>query len=74
MITSSTYKVDLLNSDNYIVWQRHLKWILDDQELWGVINGSELILILADPRAITPAEQMAIEDWKRKNKKANVKY
>ena len=67
MTANITYKVD---PDNYIAWQRHLEWILDDQELWDVTNRSELEPKPTNPKAVTPAEQTAIDDWKRRDKKA----
>ena len=70
MTANITYKVDPLIGDNYIAWQRHLKWILDDQDLWDVTNGSELEPKPTNPRAITPAKQTTIDDWKKRDKKA----
>ena len=70
MTTTNNYKIDALTSDNYITWQRCLKWTLDNLELWEVTNGLETEPIPLDPRIITPAKQTAINKWKKKDKKA----
>ena len=50
MVTSNnSYKVDPLNGDNYITWNRRLEWILDDLDLWDITNGTEMMPEPVDP-------------------------
>ena len=59
-----------MNGDNYVTWSRRLEWILDDLELWEIANGTETIPEPVDPRALTQAERNMINEWKKKDKKA----
>ena len=70
MMTSSnnTYKIEPLNGVNYVAWC--LEWILDNPDLWEINNGSEKEQVLADPWVATQAEEIAIAEWKKKDKKA----
>ena len=43
--------------------------ILDDLELWELTSGMEAEPELADLKAITSAEQTAINEWRKKDKK-----
>ena len=75
MVTTNTYKIDLLTGNNYITWQRHLKWILDDLALWALTNGLEQEPEPVDQKAITPAKQTAIDNMEEKrseSKKRNL--
>ena len=71
MSSTSTYKIDPLNGDNYTAWQQRLEWILDDLELWDVTTGAELMPMPADSAAVTAAEKQAIVVWKKQDKKAH---
>ena len=68
--TNNTYKIEPLNGENYIAWHRCLEWILDDLDLWAVMNGTEKEPTLVDPWTVTKSEQTAIDEWKKKDKKA----
>ena len=68
--SNDSYKVDPLNRDNYVTWSRCLEWILDNLELWEITNGTETISELVDPWAPTQVEHNAINEWKKKDKKA----
>ena len=69
MATSNNYKIDPLNEENYVTWWRCLEWILDDLDLWAITNGMELELQSIDPWAVTQAERMVLNEWKKKDKK-----
>ena len=66
---NTSHKIDSLNRDNYATWQCHLKWILDDQDLWDITVGIEAEPTPAEPNNISEAERYVIADWKRKDKK-----
>lgn len=68
-MSNNIYKVDPLNRDNYTAWQRHLEWILDDQDLWDLTNRTEMELTPIDDK-VTTQEGLAIAEWKKKDKKA----
>ena len=38
---SSTYNIDKLTESNYRSWAQQLEWILDERNLWEIVNGSE---------------------------------
>jgi hypothetical protein len=38
---SSTYQVDKLTKTNYRGWAQQLRWILDERELWELVDGKE---------------------------------
>ena len=38
---SSTYAIDKLTESNYRSWSQQLEWILDEKDLWEVVNGTE---------------------------------
>jgi Domain of unknown function (DUF4219) len=67
---TTSYKIDLLNGDNYTAWRRRLKWILDDQDLWEVTTGTEAESVPAKTETVTPAEQQAITEWKKRGERA----
>jgi Domain of unknown function (DUF4219) len=67
--SNNMYKVDPLNRDNYAVWRRQLKWILNNLDLWNVTIRAETEPELADHKNVTAAEQQVIADWRRKDKK-----
>ena len=68
--SNNMYKIDPLNGDNYAVWRRRLKWILDDLDLWDVMIGREMEPLLANADKITAIEQQEINDWRKRDKKA----
>ena len=68
--SNNTYKIDPLNGENYIAWRRRLEWILDDSDLWMVTDGLEMEPVPVDARVPTQAEQTAINEWKKKDKRA----
>ena len=68
--SNNSYKVDPLNGDNYITWNRRLEWILDDLDLWDITNGTEMMPEPVDPCVPTQVECNAINAWKKKDKKA----
>ena len=70
MNANTNYKVNPLNGDNYIAWQRHLEWILDDQDLWGITIGLEKKPIPVDAMKVGSEEALVIVEWMRKEKKA----
>ena len=70
MAMTNNYKINPLNGENYILWQRHLEWILDDLDLWVITDGTELEPQLIDPQVATQAEKIVIIEWKKKDKKA----
>ena len=38
---SSTYHVDKLTETNYRSWAQQLRWILDERDLWELVEGTE---------------------------------
>jgi hypothetical protein len=38
---SSTYNIDKLTETNYSSWAQQLQWILDERNLWDLVNGTE---------------------------------
>ena len=60
--SNNTYKIDPLNGDNYMVWHLQLKWILDNLDLWDVMIGREMELLLVNADKITMTEQQEIND------------
>jgi hypothetical protein len=46
---SSTYNIDKLTETNYRSWAQQMQWILDEKDLWEVVNGKEV-----EPKAPTP--------------------
>ena len=38
---SSTYNIDKLTETNYRSWAQQLQWILDERNLWEIVNGTE---------------------------------
>ena len=68
--SNNSYKVDPLNGDNYVTWNRCLEWILDNLDLWDSTNGTEMMPEPVDPQAPTQAECNTINEWKTKDKKA----
>src|SRR5438046_1107527 len=38
---SSTYHIDKLTETNYRSWAQQLRWILDERELWELVEGTE---------------------------------
>jgi len=38
---SSTYNIDKLTESNYRSWAQQMEWILDEKDLWEIVNGSE---------------------------------
>ena len=70
MSTSNNYKIDPLDGENYVAWWRRLEWILDDLDLWTITNGTEPEPQPIDPQVVTQAERMALNEWKKKDKKA----
>jgi hypothetical protein len=38
---SSTYNIDKLTETNYRSWAQQLQWILDERNLWDIVNGTE---------------------------------
>ena len=38
---STIYHVDKLTEMNYRSWAQQLRWILDERELWDLVNGTE---------------------------------
>ena len=38
---SSTYTIDKLTESNYRSWAQQLQWILDEKDLWEVVDGTE---------------------------------
>ena len=65
MAMNNNYKIDLLNGENYVAWQRRLEWILDDLDLWAITNGTEPEPQPIDPWAVTQVERMALTSAKR---------
>ena len=39
---SSTYNITKLNETNYRSWSQQLRWILDERDLWELVNGEEV--------------------------------
>ena len=37
---SSTYSIDKLTESNYRSWAQQMEWILDEKDLWEVVNGT----------------------------------
>ena len=68
--SNNTYKIDPLNGDNYTVWSRWLKWILDDLDLWDIMIGREMELLPVNANKITVIEQQEINNWRKRDKKA----
>ena len=62
--------IDLLNSNNYAAWHHWLEWILNDLDLWDITIVTEMEPKLADLKNMTAAEQQAMADWRKKDKKA----
>ena len=56
------------------MWHRHLKWILDDLDMWVVTNGMEKELTPVDPHMVTKADQTVIDEWKKMDKKAKKNF
>lgn len=38
---SSTYNIDKLTESNYRSWAQQLQWILDERDLWNIVEGKE---------------------------------
>ena len=38
---SSTYHIDKLTETNYRSWAQQLRWILDERDLLGIVEGTE---------------------------------
>ena len=68
--SNNMYKIDPLNRDNYAVWRRWLKWILDDLDLGDVTIGREMEPLLVNADKITTIEQREIDGWRKRDKKA----
>jgi Domain of unknown function (DUF4219) len=67
MMTTTTYKIDPLNGDNYAAWHRRLEWILDNLDLWDVTTSRTAEPIRTDARNVTTAEQQEIDEWRKKD-------
>src|SRR5579871_458585 len=78
---SSTYHIDKLTETNYRSWAQQLQWILDERDLWELVEGTEVKPVL--PQAATSTgegtstattttqeHQEAQSAWLRKAKKA----
>src|SRR2546423_96859 len=39
---SSTYNIDKLTETNYRSWAQQMQWILDERNLWDIVNGMEI--------------------------------
>ena len=57
---TSTYNIDKLTESNYRSWSQQVKWILDELELWDIVDGKEV--------KPSSAEELAV--WNKKAKKA----
>ena len=70
MMTNNTApKIDPLNGDNYTTWKRHLEWILDDLDLWPLVDGTDKEPEPVDVRNPTADEKQAVEEWRKRDKK-----
>ncbi len=61
---SSTYAIDKLTESNYRSWAQQLEWILDEKDLWEVVNGTEqkpIRATVAGSSTETPAPTAADE-------------
>ena len=56
--------------DNYIAWKRRLEQILDDLDLWALVQGTETQPIPINIRNATAVEAQEITDQVKKDKKA----
>ena len=66
---NTTPKIDPLNGDNYTAWKRCLEWILDNLDLWPLVDGTEKEPEPVDVRNPTADEKRAVEEWRKRDKK-----
>jgi len=45
------YNIDKLTESNYRSWAQQIEWILDDKDLWEIVNGT-----VKEPTIQPPAE------------------
>src|SRR5579859_8283878 len=78
---SSTYSIDKLTESNYRSWAQQMEWILDEKDLWEVVNGTAKAPTIqqassADSTSATQtaeereAFEKSVQDLKAKAKKA----
>ena len=74
---SSTYNIDKLTETNYRSWAQQLQWILNERNLWEIVNGTEAQPLRpvraaaastststeTTPTALTEAEQAAMNEY-----------
>ena len=68
-INNTAHKIDPLNGDNYT--KRRLEWILDDLDLWLLVDGTGKEPEPVDVRNPTAGEKRAVEEWRKRDKKTN---
>ena len=68
--SSGSYRIELLNEDNYIPWKRRVIAILRDRDLLGHVDGTTTKPEPATAGSPTAAEKKAIEDWEKNDGKA----
>ena len=58
MEESKSYSIEKLNESNYRSWSQVIESHLDDQDLWGIVNGTDKQpLSLTVPVGAQTAEQ-----------------
>jgi hypothetical protein len=81
---SSTYNIAQLNGTNYRSWAQQLQWILDERDLWQLVNGQETkpavttTATVVEPQQESSSESAAadviklaeVTAWTKKSKKA----
>lgn len=70
MVESSSYRIELLNEENYLPWKRRVIAILRDKELLGYVDGRIKRPVLTNASSPTPDETKEIDAWDIKDGKA----
>jgi hypothetical protein len=81
---SSTYNIAKLNGTNYRSWSQQLQWILDERDLWQLVNGEETKPAVTTTATVVGTQQQSSSEsaavdaanltevtaWTKKSKKA----
>lgn len=70
MVESSSYRIELLNEENYLPWKRRVIAILRDKELLGYVDGRIKRPVPTNASSPTPDEIKEIDAWDIKDGKA----
>ena len=52
-----------------MAWHQQLEWIFNNLDLWDIMIGREMELLLANADKVTATDQWEINDWRKQDKK-----